>query len=174
MISVRSATFRFRLVLSVFIAGLILSGVTAFPLLAEMRLAVRFLGLGDATSATGFTGLSYWILTVRFGLEDMYAQYPWIAYGTDWLAFGHIIIALFFVGSLFRPSESKSVLYVGIIACFAIVPFALICGEIRGIPVYWRMIDCMFGVVGILHLIYCLRLRRIIKASEPDKSLKNC
>lgn len=158
--------------LSIFIAGLILSGVTAFPLLAEMRFIVRFFGLGEATSASGFTGLPYWILTVRFGLEDMYAQYPWIAYGTDWLAFGHIVIALFFVGSLFRPRESRSVLCAGIIACVAVVPFALICGEIRGIPVYWRMIDCMFGVVGILPLIYCLRLLRIIENSGPRQEIQ--
>jgi hypothetical protein len=174
MISVRSATFRFRAALSFFIVGLILSGVTAFPLLAEMRLLVRLLGLDDATSAAGFTGFSYWILTVRFGLEDMYTQYPWIAYGTDWLAFGHIIIALFFIGSLFRPSESRSVLYVGIIACLAVIPFALVCGEIRGIPFYWRMIDCVFGVVGVLPLIYCLRLLRTIEGSAPELAKQEC
>ena len=168
MNTVRTATFRFRTILSVFIAGLILSGVTAFPLLAEMRFAVRLLGLSEASSATGFTGFSYWILTVRFGLEDMYAHYPWIAYGTDWLAFGHIIIALFFIGPLLRPRDSRSVLHVGIFACVAVVPLAIICGGIRGIPVYWRIIDCLFGVFGVLPLIYCLRLVRIIETSEPN------
>ncbi len=109
----RSSKFRFRVVLLFFIGGLVLSGLTAFPLLAEMRFVVRLLGLSDASSSVGFTGFSYWILTVRFGLEDMYSHYPWIAYGTDWLAFGHIIIALFFVGPVLRPLESRSVLYVG-------------------------------------------------------------
>ena len=35
---------------------------------------------------------------------------------------------------------------------------ALICGPLRGIPVYWRLIDCSFGVIGIIPLVYCLRL----------------
>jgi hypothetical protein len=34
------------------------------------------------------------------------------------------------------------------IACGLVVPWALILGEVRGIPVYWRLIDCSFGVGG--------------------------
>ena len=39
-------------------------------------------------------------------------------------------------------------LYTGIAACLAVIPLALICGPIRGIPFYWRLIDCSFGVIG--------------------------
>lgn len=149
----------------VFIVGLLVSGITAFPLLAEMRLLTSWLGLGAATSPAGHTGLAFWLLTVRFGLEDVYARYPWIAYGTDWLAFSHIVIALFFVGPLIRPAESRSVLYAGIVACVLVIPLALICGAIRGIPGYWRLIDCSFGLLGIIPLVYCWRLLRHI---SPD------
>ena len=31
---------------------------------------------------------------VRDALNDTYSRYPFIAYGTDWLAFGHFVIAL--------------------------------------------------------------------------------
>lgn len=150
-----------------FIVGLVFSGVTAFPLLTEMKILVRLLHLDSASSATGYSGLAYWILTVRFGLEEMYAKYPWIAYGTDWLAFGHIVIALFFLGPLRRPEESRPVLQVGVAACVAVIPLALICGGIRGIPVYWRIIDCSFGIFGIIPLLYCLRLVRVIERSSP-------
>lgn len=146
----------------VFIVGLVVSGVTAFPLLHEMRWLTSWLGLGEATSPAGHAGLSFWILTVRFGLEDIYEQYPWIAYGTDWLAFGHIVIALFFIGALVRPAESRSVLYAGIAACVLVIPLAMICGAIRGIPMYWRLIDCSFGLLGLIPLAYCLRLLRHI------------
>lgn len=162
MMTPAAATRRFRITMAVFIVGLLLSGITAFPLLTEMRLATSWLGLGEAVSPAGHTGLDFWILTLKCGLEDMHGHYPWIAYGTDWLAFGHITIALFFIGPLIRPAESRSVLYAGIAACVLIIPLALICGPIRGIPLYWRLIDCSFGVFGILPLLYCLRLLRYI------------
>ena len=109
---------------------------------------------------------------MRFGLEDMYTRYPWIAYGTDWLAFAHIIIPLFFVGPLIRPAEGRSVIWAGIAACILVIPLALVCGAIRGIPFYWRMIDCSFGVFGILPLIYCLRLLRHIPSNQPNQALE--
>ena len=156
--------------MTVFILGLLVSGITAFPLLAEMRLLAKWLGVGDAVSPVGHSGLEFWILTVRSGLEDMYARYPWIAYGTDWLAFGHITIALFFFDPLIRPSESRSVLYAGIAACILLVPLALVCGAIRGIPFYWRLIDCSFGILGVVPLIYCVRLLPHLGSEQPNKT----
>jgi hypothetical protein len=161
------AKLRFRITLAFFIVGLLVSGITAFPLLTEMKLLTQWLGIGEATSTAGHTGLNLRILTVKLGLEDTYAKYPWIAYGTDWLAFGHIVIALFFVGPFIRPAESRSVIYTGIAACVLVVPLALICGPLRGIPLYWRLIDCWFGVVGMIPLIYCLRLLRVIHLRNP-------
>jgi hypothetical protein len=38
------------------------------------------------------------------------------------------------------------------LALFVVLPLALICGPIRGIPLFWRVIDCSFGVFGILPL----------------------
>jgi hypothetical protein len=148
-----------------FIIGLVISGVTAFPLLAELKLLTYLLGVGDASSPEGYTGLSFWILTVRWGLENTYAQYPWIAYGTDWLAFAHLVIALFFVGPLIHPLSSRPTLYAGIAACIGVIPLALICGPLRGIPFYWQLIDCSFGLFGVVPLIYCLRL--LTKIEQP-------
>ena len=162
-----AAVFRFRVVMVIFIVGLLISGITAFPLLEELKLLARMIGQGDATSPNGHTGLAFWILTVRFGLEDMYQHYPWIAYGTDWLAFAHIIIALFFIGPFIQPANSKATLLTGIAACILVIPLALGCGALRGIPFYWRLIDCSFGVFGIIPLIYCLRLLRYV---STDKS----
>ncbi|HET7458763.1 MAG TPA: hypothetical protein VFJ74_14035 [Gemmatimonadaceae bacterium] len=48
-----------------------------------------------------------------------------------------------------------SVVTFGIIACAGIVPLALIAGAVRGIPFYWRLIDCSFGVGGALVLLPC-------------------
>jgi len=37
------------------------------------------------------------------------------------------------------------------------VPWALVFGPLRGIPFFWRLIDCSFGVVGIVPLWLCRR-----------------
>lgn len=161
-----AALFRFRAVMLLFIMGLVASGVTAFPLLLELRMLANALGVGALQSPVGTTGLTFWILTVRLGLEQTYTNHPWVAYGTDWLAFGHLIIAGFFIGPLIDPASGRSTLYTGIVACVGVVPLALICGPIRGIPFYWRLIDCSFGIIGILPLIYCLKLVKRIEAGQ--------
>ncbi|MDB6173596.1 MAG: hypothetical protein JWL59_2907 [Chthoniobacteraceae bacterium] len=153
-----------------FITGLIISGITAFPLLVELRILTNLLGVDSAQGPDGYTGLTFWILTVQHGLEQTYAIYPWLAYGTDWLAFGHIVIAMFFVGPLINPPSGRAVIYSGIAACLGVIPLALICGPIRGIPLYWRLIDCSFGVFGILPLIYSLRLIRRIEQTSTATS----
>jgi hypothetical protein len=73
-------------------------------------------------------------------------RYPFIAYGTDWLAFGHLVIALFLVGPLMQPVRNIWCLRVGMAACVLVIPLALICGPIRGIPFGWQCIDSAFGL----------------------------
>ncbi|OHE89472.1 MAG: hypothetical protein A3G75_04910 [Verrucomicrobia bacterium RIFCSPLOWO2_12_FULL_64_8] len=51
-----------------------------------------------------------------------------------------------------------AVFHTGIAAGILVLPTALICGQIRGIPFYWRLIDCSFGVFGILPLWLAVRL----------------
>jgi hypothetical protein len=151
---------RYRWMLGFFIAGLVVSGVTAFPLLLELRLLTQWLGV-DATSDPALqNGLVGWVLRVRMGLEKVYGEFPWIAYGTDWLAFGHCVIALFFVGPWRKPVENAWVLKVGLVACVLVIPLALICGPIRGIPLGWRLLDCSFGVFGAIPLLCCLKWTR--------------
>lgn len=161
---------RYRLVLGFFIAALIASGLTAFPLLHELEILASLLRIPAAADPQSFSGLQFWIATVRDGLRDVHASHPWLAYGTDWLAFGHIVIAMFFIGPWRNPVANAWVLRVGLVACAGVIPLALICGPIRGIPFYWQLIDCSFGVVGALPLLYCLRLTRRMQACEARHS----
>lgn len=151
---------RCRAALALFILGLVLSGLTAFPLLLEMRLLSRVLAIPPAAVPADHTGLRFWIASVRLGLEVSYGRFPWLAYGTDWLAFAHIVIAVFFIGPLIDPARNRWVLIAGLISCLLVIPLALIAGGYRGIPVIWRLLDCSFGVFGAIPLIYCLRLSR--------------
>ncbi len=146
--------------------GLILSGVTAFPLLSELRYAESLFAKDALLSGLEGTGMAHWIHKISFGLSETYANYPWIGYGTDWLAFGHIIIAIFFIGPLINPISCRWNIYAGIISCILVIPVALICGGIRDIPFFWRLIDCSFGVLGVIPLLYCLKLSRKIQNEE--------
>ena len=148
---------RIRLYLTLFILGLILSGLTAFPLQFETELLARLLGIPDAAPAADYAGLRYWIATVRTGLRDTYAKYPFIAYGTDWLAFAHLILAVLFVGPYRDPVRNKWVIDFGLFACAAVIPLALIAGPVRGIPLYWRLIDCSFGLLGAIPIYLARR-----------------
>lgn len=148
---------RIRICLSVFVVGLVASGLTAFPLRTELEYAARVLGLSATAAPQDYDGLWHWILTVRNGLRETYAKYPFMAYGTDWLAFAHIVIAIFFIGPLVRPEGNRWVIAAGMIACGLVLPLALICGPIRGIPIFWRLIDCSFGVFGFIPLWFAWR-----------------
>ena len=155
-----SLLFRYRVSLGLFIVGLILSGITAFPLLTELRLLASWLGIQEPEHYADYPGLLHWIAYVLHGLEVTYAKYPFLAYGTDWLAFGHLCIAVFFIRPWLKPLDSDWVLKCGLVCCAAVIPTAFIAGHVRGIPVYWRLIDCSFGVLGALPLMYCLKLTR--------------
>jgi hypothetical protein len=152
--------FRIRLVLAVFMVGLVLSGVTAFPLLHELELLGRLIGLAPQSSPPTCCGLQLWIAKVRDALRVLHAQYPFLAYGTDWLAFAHITIAVFFVPVFIDPLKNSANLWCGVAACIGVFPLALICGAIREIPLYWRLIDCSFGFFGIIPLLYVINAIR--------------
>ncbi|HEX8811995.1 MAG TPA: hypothetical protein VF742_08390 [Terracidiphilus sp.] len=149
--------FKIRLWLTVFIAGLVLSGVTAFPLVHETAWLNQIFHV-TAAPAPSEAGLHTWLRRVHDGLESNQRNYPFLAYGTDWLAFAHLVIAIAFIGAWRDPVRNKWVLIFGVIACAGVIPLALIAGPIRGIPLYWRLIDCSFGVIGVVPLLVCLRL----------------
>jgi len=135
-----------------FIIGLALSGATAIPLLPE----VNWLAQSFGTSGT-FPGLAEWLLRVREALTQIQSQYPFLFYGTDWLAFGHFVIAIAFIGALREPVRNRWLFDFGLIACVLVVPYALVFGGLRGIPIWWRLIDCSFGVFGVVPLWFCRR-----------------
>ena len=156
---------RIRLLLLLFIAGLVLSGATAIPLETELKLLTQIAGPdGNAERV----GIARWLLNVRDALIATNAKYPFIAYGTDWLAFGHFVIAVAFIGPLRDPVKNVWVVDFGMIACALVVPFALIMGSVRGIPFGWRLIDCSFGVIGVIPLWLCRRqISRLARVASP-------
>ena len=131
-----------KIILSTFILLLILSGITAFPVKTEIIYLVTHLNWFP-------TFLQQWILK----LYPIILSTPDIMlYGTDWLAFAHIIIALFFIPVYINPIKYKINLIIGMAACLLVFPLAFVCGSIRGIPFFHQLIDCCFGIIGFLFL----------------------
>ncbi|HVU48507.1 MAG TPA: hypothetical protein VHD85_20430 [Terracidiphilus sp.] len=148
---------RIRIWLLLFIAGLVLSGLTAFPLERETAVLSHIFHVAPTPPAGGESELQSWLRRVHEGIAVTNHNYPFMAYGTDWLAFGHLVIAIAFIGPLLDPVRNKWVLHFGLIACAGVFPLAFIAGPIRGIPFYWRCIDSCFGVFGAIPLLFCLR-----------------
>ena len=161
MIDPTRTLFRIRLAIGLFMTGLVVSGLTAFPLLSELNVAVNLTGEHPAMGSMG-----EWVTKVRDALHVTYRAYPFIAYGTDWLAFGHFVIALFFLGPLIDPARNIFVLYTGVWACLLVFPLALICGPLREVPLFWRLIDCSFGFFGVFPLAYAIRLTKQLASSS--------
>jgi hypothetical protein len=146
--------------------GLVLSGATAFPLVWELETLARWLGASANATPEQYLGVTHWIVEVRNALRETDAQYPFLAYGYDWLAFAHLVIVVAFIGPYKDPVRNKWVIDWGLICCAAILPLALICGPLRGIPFGWRLIDCSFGIVGAIPLWLC---RIYIRRLEQDE-----
>ncbi|NQT15532.1 MAG: hypothetical protein HQ582_22430 [Planctomycetes bacterium] len=147
--------------------ALVLSGLTAFPLEWELGVLAGMLGIPEGAAPEAYTGLQHWITLVRNGLHETYTNYPFIAYGTDWLAFAHIVIAVAFIGPFRDPVRNIWVITFGMIACVLLVLVALICGPLRGIPFYWQLIDCSFGVFGVIPLWFCRKFTQELALIQP-------
>lgn len=146
---------RITLLTWLFILGLMISGVTAIPLKWELDLLANWFGLAGQTSTAATSELGRWLLAAQEALHDVSAKHPLLFYGTDWLAFGHFVIATAFIGALRDPVRNRWLFDFGLIACVLVIPFALVLGAVRGIPLWWRLIDCSFGVLGFIPLWFC-------------------
>jgi hypothetical protein len=157
-----------RFWLGVVMAGLVVSGVTAFPLETEVRLLSGVLSSAALRPVAQATHLLPWVTQVDDGLRQTNRAYPFLAYGTDWLAFAHLVIAVAFVGPYREPVRNRWLITFGLIACAGVIPLALIAGPIRGIPVGWRLIDCSFALMGGIPL-WLSRRHLIALESVPGK-----
>jgi len=155
-----------RIFVVFFMGALIVSGATAFPLESELKLLCNIIGVSTDEQYTNYTGFQGFIAYVYTGITDTSANYPFLAYGTDWLAFAHIIIAIAFAGVFFKPVRNVWIVYWAMIACVAVIPTVIICGAVREIPVFWQLVDCSFGVFGMIPLLILLYfIKRLEKIS---------
>ena len=151
---------KIRLLIVFFMIALILSGVTAFPVETELRWLLNHPSLVPSFAHV-------WLQNVYDALKETNAKYPMLAYGYDWLAFAHIVIAAMFIGPLKDPVKNIWVIDWAIFSCVAVLPLAFIAGPIRQIPLFHILIDCSFGIIGIVPLIICRKwINRLAKQNQ--------
>jgi hypothetical protein len=150
--------------LKFFIAALFISGFTAIPVEQELRYIISHFPFDGSIKG--------WLHQVLIGIQHTAKDYPFLFYGYDWLAFAHFVLAILFIGPLRDPVKNKWVIEFGAIACILIIPFAMIAGHFRGIPFWWRLIDCSFGIIGMLPLMICLKNIKRLEVEEKEKSEK--
>ena len=146
-----------------FIIALFLSGVTAIPIATELSFILK--KIPEESS------LAHFLASIQNGVSKTQARYPFLFYGYDWLAFAHFVLAILFIGPLREPIRNKWVIAFGLIACLLIIPFAMIAGYYRGIPFWWRLIDCSFGIIGMIPLFICYKKINDLESAGFPKTL---
>ena len=144
--------------LLLFIVCLFLSGLTAIPVQPQLN---AVLGVLNKESY-----LHQFFSNILTGYSNTAEQYPFLLYGYDWLAFAHFVLAILFIGPYRNPVQNIWVIEFGLIACVLVLPFAFIMGHLRGLPFWWRLCDCSFGVVGF-SLLWITR-KKILTLTKPN------
>ena len=150
-----------RGILLFFIITLFLSGLTAIPVVSELSFLLSIVSEGSQLHA--------WLNKILLAYKDVNENYPFLLYGYDWLAFAHFILAILFIGPYRDPVKNIWVIEFGLIACVLVVPLAFIAGYYRDIPVWWRLIDCSFGLIGFLPLWIChIKTNQLIPSTNSQ------
>ena len=151
-------------ILLFFMTALILSGATAIPVHREIKFLINNLPV----ASFGYD----WLYQVFTALDTTQNDFPFLLYGYDWLAFAHFVIAIAFIGPFRNPVKNIWVIEFGMIACVLILPYAFAFCLLRGIPMWWALIDCSFGVFGFIPLWICrkkiLELEKLLEEEEMN------
>lgn len=147
---------------AVFIVGLVLSGLTAMPVITQLHAVTHLISRDGST-------IGEWLWRVQDAAEVMDRDMPFMFYGYDWLAFGHIAIALAFVPAWRDPVTHRWLFTYGLVLCGLVIVWAMAVAPFRGIPFGWRLIDCSFGVLGAVPLVVA---RWATKAAVRNSSMR--
>jgi hypothetical protein len=130
----QSGTLRkIRIWMCLFILLLLLSGITAFPLRTELSWVCTWWPEHSS-------GFYHWIQKCSNAINNTNNNYPF---------------AIFFLGVVKDPVRNIWTLQAGSIACVLVIPLAFVAGYFRQIPIAWRLIDCSFGLFGLIPLLIC-------------------
>ncbi|MBK7383719.1 MAG: hypothetical protein IPI81_10335 [Flavobacteriales bacterium] len=145
-----------------FMVALALSGLTAVPLEWLTGLLAEWtIPFGDPLHA--------WAQHAADAVAHVAQTYPILFYGTDWLAFAHVVIALAFIGPYRDPVRNKWIIEWGLLCCLLVLPLAFFWAPVRGIPCFWRCVDASFGVFGAIPLWWVLKRIRRMEGAQLEQ-----
>ena len=153
---------RIRILTVLLQLGLLIAGLTAFWIPQGVDFLVNDVNLGK------YLNQEDWLMHVNTGVQAINHSYPFVWYGTDWMVFAHILFAVLFYGLYTNPVRNKWLVQFGFIACGLIIPLAAIMGYVRGIPLIWQSLDCLFGVIAAVLLFF---IHKSIKQLEATSLL---
>lgn len=113
--------FRCQMCICLIITGLILCGITAFPIETELSILVQH-SVADSL-------MGNWLNSIYQAIRFTNQHYPYLNYGTDWLAFAHLILAFLFVGPLINPVKNIWVIQFGIVSAIFDLPAGFYRGQ---------------------------------------------
>ncbi len=107
---------KIRGIIVFFMIALALSGITAFPIETELN---TFFSVTDinSESVNDYPEIFKFLHYIKENVTETNLKAPQLAYGCDWLAFAHLVIALLFIGPYRDPVRNKWVIQWGMIAC---------------------------------------------------------
>lgn len=155
-----SAVWReIKILLALYVIALVISGATAM-------IVPEGIAWLDKSIPTTWSTIYQWIHFVHLKIQ---ASPKFLLYGFDWLAFAHYVIAMSFYGVWKDAVRNKWVIEWAMLASIAIFPMAFVMGYLRGIPFWWQLIDCSFGVVSLIPLIMIHRRIKVMEKSETEE-----
>ncbi len=155
-----SAVWReIKILLAFYVIALVISGATAMVVPEGLHWLVRIV-------PKSWTTIYNWLDKV---LAHIVYSPKFLLYGFDWLAFAHYVIAMSFYGVWKDAVRNKWVIEWAMLASIAIFPMAFMMGYLRGIPFWWQLIDCSFGVVSLIPLIMMHRRIKVMEKSEIEE-----
>jgi len=156
---------RFWLIL--FFLGILFGLHTVVFAEVETAFFAKHLGRGAAMETT-LPVVSDWIEQLHVSVSETYEKHPAIAYCMDWLSYACIVFAIFIIGAIKDPVRNIWIIQVYMIACVLAFLLPFIVGPMRQIPVFWRFLDCSFGLIGFIILWIAYQLTKKLQTAQTQ------
>jgi len=124
--------------------GLFVSGVTIWPWEIELSFAISTL-----QTIKGPEPLTQLLQEIRHDMRILDEKNSFVLYIADWLAFAHLVLAALFLMALKDPIRNVLVVRFGILCSLSVPILAITCIPMRGIPLFWILIDSSFALCAI-------------------------
>jgi len=144
--------------------GLFVSGVTIWPWDIELSFAISTL-----QAIAGPEPLIQLLQDIQRDMRLLDESNSFVLYIADWLAFAHLVLTALFLMALKDPIRNVLVVRFGILCSLSVPVLAITCIPMRGIPLFWILIDGSFALCAIPLWIALKDIRKLEqeRASNP-------